>query len=674
MSKNKKEQFDFTTPKLVQWKTYELPHYASEVKQQLLWDLYTVYTTEYKKHIKAYWNSFLQNKIINFSHLGSTKHLKTKLNSSYLQICLAQSCSTLNQYTSAIELKLNDFLNHSTIKDSEVLHQLRTVNSTHSWLNSKNYYYKKIIPSIITDDFGNSVNLIDLRNTLEKEKIKTTNESVLLAQEKIINHDDKKLLIKNKIQKEKVVYKYYVDLNNKKCITDYGIEYTAKNKIEINKDIIKLSKKIFFNIVNKDRVSFPKTDKPRLVLDNRVINYIENKKSKSFDAWLSVSTLIPRKNALIPIKTHDYFNHASGILGNTIELNFNTFPYLIDKQKFKLPKNLKTTQTKTNQLIRVLMNKKTQVDSHNNFLEKYCNKKDINNLKPYELAFDIGLSTLFATSDGELLGQHWLDKLLQYDKKMTTLLADRQYIYSKTKEKNKRRQKQVDFTVRSPRYDALIRQIRGFIKTEINRTLNHYFEHKCMSLLGKGFLLKTVIVESLHFNNPNLSKKLNRMIKNFGLKLFKDKLDVLSKQYSFEVVEVNPAYSSKQCLKCDYVDARNRVKQKVFNCLCCGFTMNADIKAAKVLLKRFQQEAFSKCINVYSKTKEVLTELKDIFEGKIKTLLSCGYVARRKLMLLLYSNNNIFKNFVELKHGFIKPTSKALGLKSVSDYKLINSC
>lgn len=713
MSKAKKEQFNF--------KTYELPHYASEAKQQLLWNLYRVYATEYKKHIKSYWNSFLQNKIIAFYHLGSTKHIKTKLNSSYLQICLAQSCATLNQYTSAIELKFNNFLNSSTIKDNDLLHQLRTINATHTWLNPKNHYYVKIDKSIVTDDFGNSLNLIDLRKTLEKEKIKTANDSVLLAKEKPINYDDKNNLSNNsndnvsnkeienislinsvkekshsKNNKEKVIYKYYIDLNHQKCMTDYGTEYIAKNKVEITKDIIKLSKKIFLNIINKERVSFPKTDKPRLVLDNRVINYIENKESKTFDAWLSVSTLIPKEPVLIPIKTHDYFNQASGILGNTIELNFNTFPYLIDKQKFKLQhklspigknhkkinkkeveKNLNTTTTKTNQLIRVLMNKKAQVDNHNNFLEYYLSKEninvDLNKFKPYELAFDIGLCTLFATSDGELLGQHWLDKLLQYDKKMITLLADRQYIFSKTKERNKKRPKQVVFNIRSSRYDALIRQIRGFIKTEINRVLNHYFENKCLSLLDKGFYLKTVIIESLHFNNPNLSKKLNRIIKNFGLKLFKDKLEALSKQYRFEVVEVNPAYSSQQCLNCDYVDARNRVKQKVFNCSCCGFTMNADIKAAKVLLKRFQQEAFKNCLNVYSKTKEVLTELKDIFENKIKTLLSCGIVARRKLVLMLYSNSNIFKNFVELKDGFIKPTSKALGLKPVPESILLNS-
>lgn len=42
-------------------------------------------------------------------------------------------------------------------------------------------------------------------------------------------------------------------------------------------------------------------------------------------------------------------------------------------------------------------------------------------------------------------------------------------------------------------------------------------------------------------------------------------------------------------------------------------------------------------------------------------------------MSLFCSTTNIFKNFVELKGGFIKPNSKALWLKPVPENILLNS-
>ncbi|MDJ0651495.1 MAG: zinc ribbon domain-containing protein [Simkaniaceae bacterium] len=51
-------------------------------------------------------------------------------------------------------------------------------------------------------------------------------------------------------------------------------------------------------------------------------------------------------------------------------------------------------------------------------------------------------------------------------------------------------------------------------------------------------------------------------------------------------VEVNPSYSSQKCLFCGSIDEKNRDKKKQskFCCIRCGYTENADIKAAKNIL------------------------------------------------------------------------------------------
>lgn len=53
-----------------------------------------------------------------------------------------------------------------------------------------------------------------------------------------------------------------------------------------------------------------------------------------------------------------------------------------------------------------------------------------------------------------------------------------------------------------------------------------------------------------------------------------------------ELVEVNPAYSSRTCRLCQHESADNRKTQSLFACVACGHTEHADIHASKVILQR----------------------------------------------------------------------------------------
>ena len=119
-------------------KSYKLSHKANPHKLDLLFNLYQVYKQEFKHNVLNYWSLFNTNKIpyfngkIKFSHFGSTKHISTQLNASYLQACLNESCSILNKYTASIQSKFSDILIKSTIKDKDLIHQLRSINSQHA--------------------------------------------------------------------------------------------------------------------------------------------------------------------------------------------------------------------------------------------------------------------------------------------------------------------------------------------------------------------------------------------------------------------------------------------------------------------------------------------------------------------------------------------------------------
>ena len=52
------------------------------------------------------------------------------------------------------------------------------------------------------------------------------------------------------------------------------------------------------------------------------------------------------------------------------------------------------------------------------------------------------------------------------------------------------------------------------------------------------------------------------------------------------LILVNPAYSSQECSECEHTEKGNRKTTALFSCLNCGYTDDADVNAAKVLIKR----------------------------------------------------------------------------------------
>lgn len=115
------------------------------------------------------------------------------------------------------------------------------------------------------------------------------------------------------------------------------------------------------------------------------------------------------------------------------------------------------------------------------------------------------------------------------------------------------------------------------MENEINRLIN---------VIIKIYKPKRIIIERLDFRSPELSKRLNRMIQNFGKRYIKQKLERLQQLYGIEVIEVNPAYTSQECSSCGYVDKRNRKDTQEFECKACGNKTNAQINGAKNILKR----------------------------------------------------------------------------------------
>lgn len=111
----------------------------------------------------------------------------------------------------------------------------------------------------------------------------------------------------------------------------------------------------------------------------------------------------------------------------------------------------------------------------------------------------------------------------------------------------------------------------------------------------------TVVIEDLKIKNMSSSargdaenpgknvktkSRLNRSILEQSWGELARQLDYKLKWKGGKLHRVKPEHTSQTCLNCGFVSSENRKKQEKFRCQKCGFTENADINAAKVILSR----------------------------------------------------------------------------------------
>jgi transposase, IS605 OrfB family, central region len=147
-------------------------------------------------------------------------------------------------------------------------------------------------------------------------------------------------------------------------------------------------------------------------------------------------------------------------------------------------------------------------------------------------------------------------------------------------------------------------------------------------LFGRNFF---IVIEKLDFRSPELSKRMNRMIQNFGKRYIKEKLQRLQELYGIEVVEINPAYTSQECSCCGYIDKKNRKDTQEFECKVCGNKMNAQINGAKNISKRSSLGNLTK--------KQVL---KILIERYLERLKGC-----KSAPLDVIGDNPYFKDYLD---------------------------
>jgi putative transposase len=184
----------------------------------------------------------------------------------------------------------------------------------------------------------------------------------------------------------------------------------------------------------------------------------------------------------------------------------------------------------------------------------------------------------------------------------------------------------------SRRYKVLVSKVRSWLKNEIHRIMNRLIKiHKPAE----------IVIERLNFQNSHLSRRLNRIISKFGKGIFKAKLESLTETFGILITEINPAYTSQECV-CGYVDKRNRLRQAIFKCKVCKTECNADIKAGKVVLRRSKDTKLS---YLYIRKVELLDVLVSRFMDKLRIERKVFTHLCHNSLAQVLTSNPYFKRF-----------------------------
>ncbi len=307
---------------------------------------------------------------------------------------------------------------------------------------------------------------------------------------------------------------------------------TMKDGTEIPGAVRTLGRHIMRHVLSRHRK--PDFSRINMVVDQRAAAVRAAEEASSFPLWLRLSTMERGRPIEIPLKVHAYFDVRPGTRKKTVQVNER------DGRLY----------------VGIVTDMAAACEAQKQAYHPRCE----------EIGLDWGLRTLFGTDQGDLLGQGFLRQLRVYDARISRLAAYRQKHGLRT---------------RSPRYDREVQRMRGFLRTEIGRVFNR---------LVKVQRPARIVVEKLHFRNPSLSRRMNRLVTNAGRRIVEEKLDDLHEQYGIEVEYVNPAYSSQECSACSYVDEKNRTGER-FSCRWCGRTLHADVNASRNLRTRRSRPA-----------------------------------------------------------------------------------
>lgn len=380
-------------------------------------------------------------------------------------------------------------------------------------------------------------------------------------------------------EEAEIIIKELIDkLRNKKKLNEAETEKIAfyneileflnsRTKGEIS-SLMKEVEYLFF--VELEERKIPTIKNATIQLDSRLCN-IEEAKNIKADFVISIKTLEKHKRIEIPITTS-----KNGL-----------------RRLAQYGMNSPTIKITSKGIVKVTVP----------FEKEIKNNSDKKTL----IGIDVGITDLMYSSNGEAYGNYSC-VIKHYEGVVMPKLKQINKLRSLMKKYQKELRDKNTISIRKELLRKKISNINKMLqgKKAKNRILNSYYQmqDKEISIVIKSYLnsikgtTTTTVVEDLDIIEFDRGKSSNRRNSMWVRGKLLSKLEETLNWHGYDVVKVDPAFTSKLCPKCNNVHKDNR-NGKIFKCTQCGHTDDADHNASINIKNRAFDEEITTVVKQY---------------------------------------------------------------------------
>src|SRR5574343_169807 len=174
------------------------------------------------------------------------------------------------------------------------------------------------------------------------------------------------------------------------------------------------------------------------------------------------------------------------------------------------------------------------------------------------IGVDMGIVNIATDSDGNVFSGKQIDIVRE---KTATIISKLQSCGSKSAKRH-------------------LKKISGR-ETRFKRNTNHAISKKIVQLAKDT--CRSIALEDLKgFNGRQTVRKAQReRFEKWAFNQLRSFIEYKAQIVGIPVILVNPKNTSRRCSHCGHIDKANRKSQSEFVCIHCGFSLNADLNAAK---------------------------------------------------------------------------------------------
>lgn len=172
------------------------------------------------------------------------------------------------------------------------------------------------------------------------------------------------------------------------------------------------------------------------------------------------------------------------------------------------------------------------------------------------LGVDLGIVNIATDSDGNIFSGKQVDIVRE---KMITIKSKLQSCGSKSAKRH-------------------LGKLSGK-EARFKRNINHIISKKIVQF-AKG-TNRAIGLENLKSFKVTVGKKQRERFGKWAFNQLRQFIEYKARIAGIPVILINPKNTSRRCSRCGHIDKANRKSQSEFVCIHCGFSLNADINAAK---------------------------------------------------------------------------------------------